>query len=132
MTAKYTIKPMLMDAGRAYPPTGAGRPPKARSVDITHGNGVTTAHKVGAVLRRRIAATVRLILKTASALSDPTALTASRVVAERGEGCGSSVGSTPVSDARLYARMTVPQHRWVRTPDAAKAVAEAVARRRPG
>ena len=33
------------------------------------------------------------------------------------------------SAARRYARITVPQHTWVRTPDTAKAVAEAMARR---
>jgi len=61
--AQYVIKPMLMDAGRAYPPTGAGRTPKVRSVAITHGRGVTADHQAGAELRRRSAATVRLALE---------------------------------------------------------------------
>jgi hypothetical protein len=78
---------------------------------MTHGNGVTTAQRVGAGLRRRRASMVRLVLKTANVLSAPTALTASRVVAERGEGCGPSVGAIRISAARLYARITVPQHR---------------------
>ena len=52
---------------------------------------------------------VRLVLKTASVLSAPTALTASRVVAERGEGCGivrrldSDLGRTPVRQVRRSA-----------------------------
>lgn len=50
MTAKYTAKPTLMDAGRAHPPTGAGRAPKVRSVDATQRSGVTAIVEVGAVL----------------------------------------------------------------------------------
>src|SRR5829696_6824025 len=118
---------MLMDAGRAYPPTGAGRAPKVRSVPITHGRGVTVDHQAGAELRRRSAATVRLALKTASALSDVAALIASRRVPERGEHRALLVDSRVSPVARLYARITVAQHWWVRTPDSANAVAEAPA-----
>ncbi|MEO5745201.1 MAG: hypothetical protein ABIQ53_11535 [Terracoccus sp.] len=50
MTAKYAIKPILMEAGRAQPPTGAGSTPKVRSVDITQRSGVTTNVEVGAWL----------------------------------------------------------------------------------
>ena len=39
-----------MDAGRAYPPMGAGRAPKVPSVAATHGNGVTIDNGQGATL----------------------------------------------------------------------------------
>ena len=110
-----------------HPATGAGRTPNVRRVDNTHGNGVTTAHRVGAGSRPRSASMVRLPLKTANAPSAPTALTASTSWRNEAERRRPSVGSVPVSAARRYARITVPQHTWVRAPDTAKAVAEAVA-----
>ena len=111
VTAKNTDNPKLMDAGRAYPPTGDGRRPKVNSVDMTQVNGVTTAHHVGATPRRRSAAALRQLLKTAKDPSAPAALTVSNVVTEGGDGCRASRGSTGVVDALLYARMTRPQHR---------------------
>src|SRR5829696_5492757 len=123
---------MLIDAGRAYPPTGAGRAPKVRSVPITQGKGATADHHAGAESRRRSAVTARLALKTASAPSDPAALTPSRRVPERGERLALLFDSTSSCIALLYARITVAQHWWVRTPDTANAVAEAAAMLRSG
>jgi hypothetical protein len=70
------------------------------SVDITHGNGVTRTHTVGG-RSRRSASIVRLPLKPANGLSAPTALGASKAVAEPGEGCKPST-----SPARFQAPHT--------------------------
>ena len=95
---KNTIKPILMDAGRAYPPTGAGSLPNVSRVARKQAWRSTAGDKGAAVLRPLRVAADRATLKTASAPSDASAHTASRLVAERGEDRVPTIGAASFSE----------------------------------